>query len=95
MIMTMLIAALAVGAIAWYYLGRRAATACAVAAAVLFLTAQLIPPLALFAYGTVAVGLVGLFVVGPRIQARSPESAAARIAWVKVMTKRIRKKIGL
>jgi ABC-type spermidine/putrescine transport system permease subunit II len=64
----MFIAALVVGLITAYYLGLRAGGYAAAAAAGLFFVASVIPAISVGVYVLVAVGLVGLFTVGPRMQ---------------------------
>jgi hypothetical protein len=68
-----ILAAIIVGLVAAYYLGLRAGGLAAAAAALLFLAAQIVPGLALWAYAIVAVGLIGLFAVGPRLPQNRPD----------------------
>lgn len=66
----MLIAAALVGALTAYYFGLRAGAVAAGLAVALFVAALAMPGKALYLYGAVAVGVVGVLVVGPRIPGR-------------------------
>jgi hypothetical protein len=91
----MVIAALLVGVITWYYFGRDRGTIAAAVAAGLFLLARMVPSLAVPAYLIVAGGLLFVFAVGPKAQSRDGTGAAARAAELRAVAARIRKRLGL
>lgn len=76
----MLFAALAVGLLAAYYFGVRPGMMAAGATAVLFVLAMIVPGLAVYAYGVVAVGVVGLMWAGPRMRKKGSPSQVAFLA---------------
>jgi hypothetical protein len=81
----MLIAAVAVGALAAYYFGLQAGIWAAAAAAALVLAAM-VPGLALYAYGVLAVGVGAIAWLGPKL--KRPNSAAGFVMLGKEAAKR-------
>ncbi len=66
----MILAALLIGCIAAYYFGLRTGATCAAVAFGLFFIADLIPGIVLPVYIAVALGIIALYVIGPRRQDR-------------------------
>jgi hypothetical protein len=77
----MLVAAAVVGLITAYYLGLRAGMYAAIAAGLLFLAAMLVPAMSTIAYAIVAVGLIGVLVIGPRRE--RPSDSRRVFGWLK------------
>ncbi len=77
----MIIAAIAIGLLTAYYFGLQAGGYAAAAAAVLFVVAFLIPGWRLYAYGLVAVGVVGVAMIGPKQQKKGAPQQLVR--WVR------------
>jgi len=62
----MLIAAIVCGLVTAYYFGLQAGLYAAVVGAGLSLVAVVVPPWAMWAYSALAVGLIGVCLLGPR-----------------------------
>jgi len=71
----MLIAAAVVGALTAYYFGLKVGAAAAVAAAVAFLGAMMVPGFALHIYAATAVFVLAVLVIGPRLPGRAAKRA--------------------
>ena len=82
----MFIGALIIGVVCAYYLGLQAGILGGAAAAVLLLVAAAIPSLSMYAYGIVAVGIVGVCLIGPRLE-RSPSNTVVVKGAKKVLGK--------
>jgi len=85
----MLIAALVIGLLTAYYFGLKPGGYAAAAAAALFAIAALIPGLAIPIYLVVAIGLIGLFSFGPRVQ--KPGRKTDFLRWAHRTLKRVRR----
>ena len=77
--MSMLIAALVIGVLTAYYLGFRPGMYAAGASGMLFLAATVVPQWAIPAYGVVAVGVLALCAIGPRVQKKSHKQRFAAL----------------
>ena len=64
----MILAALIIGAMSAYYLGLRNGVIAAGVSMVLFVAAAAVPGVSLYVYAAVALGLVGLATVGPKLR---------------------------
>ena len=76
----MLVAAVVIGLVIANYFGIKPGVYAAVAAAGLFLVAMVVPPLAMPIYVLVTIGLIGVFVVGPRVQRPNSSRKYFRLA---------------
>lgn len=88
----MLVAALVVGAVTAFYFGLRAGAAAAGVALALFAVAEVRPGAALWAYGLVAAGLVGVCTIGPKRQ--NPTHAARVTRWARRGLGELRRRLG-
>ncbi len=82
----MLLAALIVGALAAYYLGVRAGVLAAGVSAALFVAADIVPAVAVWAYLAVGAGVLGICALGPRFQKESHKQRV--MSGVRAMAKR-------
>ncbi len=64
----MVVAAIVIGLVIAYYFGVKPGGYAAAVAAGLFVIATVVPPLATPIYVVVALGLIGVLLVGPRVQ---------------------------
>jgi hypothetical protein len=76
----MLVAAIAVGLLATYYFGLRPGVVAAAATAGLLLLALVVPPLSLYAYVAVGLGVAGLVTIGPRVRRKGSPAQLAGFA---------------
>jgi|SRR5690349_9302051 len=91
----MLIAALAVGLVTAYYFGVRPGMFAAGATVALCLVA-LVPGLALYAYGAMAVGVFGLLWAGPRMRRKGSPSQLTFLAKLGLArAKRVARDLGV
>ncbi|HUS66187.1 MAG TPA: hypothetical protein VMZ28_16655 [Kofleriaceae bacterium] len=91
----MLIAALAVGLLTAYYFGVRPGMVAAGTTVALCLVA-LVPGLALYAYGAMAVGVFGLLWAGPRMRRKGSPSQLAFLAKLGLArAKRVARDLGI
>lgn len=91
----MLIAALAVGLLTAYYFGVRPGMVAAGTTVALCLVA-LVPGLALYAYGAMAVGVFGLLWAGPRMRRKGSPSQLAFLAKLGLTrAKRVARDLGV
>jgi hypothetical protein len=91
----MLIAALAVGLIGWYYFGQKVATWAAGATAGLLLAAAIVPGLKWPAYGVLTVGVVALCMIGARRPPESRTTAHKAVFFARQGMDWVRKRFGL
>jgi hypothetical protein len=82
----MFIAAIIIGVVCAYYLGMQAGIYGGAASLVLLLIGAAIPALSMYAYLLVAVGLIGVCIVGPRLE-RSPSNTTVMKGARKVLGK--------
>jgi hypothetical protein len=82
----MLIAAIVCGLVTAYYFGVRAGVYAAAAGAALVLVGIVVPPWSKWAYSLLAIGLVGVCLLGPRVGkplGQRKAVLAARAAWAR------------
>jgi hypothetical protein len=89
-VITLLIAALAVGAIVAYHIGLKAGTTAAVTAGIAFLAAWIIPPLKLWIYLGTALAMVLVSWIGSRRE--KPTEVAQIVRTVKRVVATLRRK---
>lgn len=82
----MFVAAIIIGVVCAYYLGVQAGIYGGAATLVLLLIGAAIPSLAMYAYLIVAVGLVGVCLIGPRLE-KSPSNTAVMKGARKILGK--------
>lgn len=88
----MLLAAIAVGLLTAYYFGLRPGMVAAGATAALFVVAFVVPSVAIWAYGAVGVGVLGLLWAGPRMKRQGTPSQYALFA--RMATGRLKRAVG-
>ncbi len=84
----MLIAAIVCGLVTAYYFGLQAGMYAAAAGAGLSLVAVVIPPWAMWSYAIIAIGLIGVCLLGPRFG--KPLGQRKAILAVRMTLKKIR-----
>ena len=88
----MLIAALFVGALTAYYFGLKWAAYAAAATALLCVAATFMPRWSLPIYGAIAVGIVAIFIIGPR--RKRPADAVLAVRWLRHKVGGVRSMFG-
>ena len=75
----MFIGAILIGLLTAYYLGIKPGVIAAASSFMLFVVAEVAPPAALYMYGVVAIYIVGLCLLGPRVVKPDEESGARKV----------------
>ncbi len=88
----MLIAAIVCGLVTAYYFGLQAGLYAAAVGAGLSLVAIVIPPWAMWAYAILAIGLIGVCLLGPRFG--NPLGQRKSVMAVRVAIKKVRNRFG-